>query len=187
MVNDLIFGNRTQCRHNITLLHSYFFGSAAFRQVHRHHHQNLQHMILEHISNCACLIEICGPILNPNKLIRRNLNIRNIAIRPQGLKYWIRETKYLQILNHRLTKVVVNPVDLFLSKSLIQALMQGSCRFQIMTEWLLDNEPSPSFNRTESTLIYILCNGPKVFRGYREIEHTIFGNFQFIFTFLHSR
>ncbi|MNC43418.1 hypothetical protein D3C75_922780 [compost metagenome] len=55
---------------------------AAFRKLHGHHHQQLQHMVLEHVAQRTHLIIIACPLFHADSLGSSDLNIRDIAVLP---------------------------------------------------------------------------------------------------------
>ncbi|MMZ60165.1 hypothetical protein D1872_222400 [compost metagenome] len=95
-------------------------------------------MVLSHIPQGAGMIVVTSAFLHPYRFTKRNLHIGNMLIIPQWFKEGIRKANHLNILYHFLAKIVINPINFFFGKYFSYFNVQFLCRFEVITEWLLN-------------------------------------------------
>jgi hypothetical protein len=95
-------------------------------------------MVLHDISNNAKLIKVASTALSAEGLLEGNLNVVNVMSVPGGTEEGVAEAHDKNVLDHLLSKVVINTVELFLFPVWLQRLLQLAGASKILTEGLLD-------------------------------------------------
>lgn len=95
-------------------------------------------MVLHDISDNAKLIKVASTALSTERLLEGNLDVVNVMSVPGGTEEGVAEAHDENILDHLLSKVVINTVELFLFPVWLQRLLQLARASKILTERLLD-------------------------------------------------
>ena len=88
-------------------------GCESRRGFHRNQREELQHMILNHVAQCAGPVVIpTSAILDADRLGHRDLHELDMMAIPERLEDRIVEAKAQQVLDRLLAQVVVDTIDL---------------------------------------------------------------------------
>lgn len=95
-------------------------------------------MVLHDISNNAKLVKVASTALGAERLLECNLDVVNVMSVPGSAEERIAEAHDENILDHLLSEVVINTVELFLFPVWFQRLLQLARASKILSERLLD-------------------------------------------------
>src|SRR4051812_30317377 len=109
-------------------------------------------MVLDHIAKRARFLVIPSATLHTNRLCSGNLNETDVAAIPKGLEYAVPKAEGQDVLNGLFPQVVVNAVYGRFVENLMDFDVQLAGAFEVVTEWLFDNDPTPSIAFRQSML-----------------------------------
>ena len=69
-------------------------------------------MVLQHVTQRTGLVVVAGTFFNTQFFTQRYLDVVDVAVVPQRFDNRVAKTQGLNVLNHFLTQIVVNPEDL---------------------------------------------------------------------------
>jgi hypothetical protein len=95
-------------------------------------------MVLHDIADDAKLIEVTTAALGAKGLFEDNLHAGNVMSAPVGAKELVSESEDEQVLDHLLTKVVVDTVDFFLFPIWLERSLKLSRAFKVFAKGLLN-------------------------------------------------
>ena len=101
-------------------------------------------MILYHVAHYAGFVVVAAAVFNGYRLGDGNPHIVDVVAIPDRLKYGIRKPKDQQVLNHMLSKVVVNAKHLSLIKEVSNETVKFNSRLEIVAKWLFDDHSAPT-------------------------------------------
>src|SRR4029077_14442924 len=78
-----------------------------------------------------------------HRLSRRDLNVIDVVAIPDRLQDAVGKTERQNVLNRFLAQVVIDPVNLFLLKKLLDVRIQGTGRLEVASEGFLDDHTAP--------------------------------------------
>jgi hypothetical protein len=95
-------------------------------------------MVLHDISNDTKLVKISTTPLSPEWLFERDLDVVDMVAVPGSTKEFVTKSQNQNVLDHLLSKVMVNTENLLLIPVWLQSLLQFAGAGKILSEWLLD-------------------------------------------------
>ena len=111
-------------------------------RFHRDQGEQLQHVVLDHVADGAGLVVIARAQADPILLGGRDLDRLDQVPVPHRFEQRVREPECEHVLDRVLGQVVVDAEDLPFLERRRQLGVQGPRRFQVMTQRLLDHDPS---------------------------------------------
>ena len=109
-------------------------------------------MILHHVAQSTCLIVESTSTLDAHILYCRDLHALDVVAIPERLEDTIRKTQSHDILHRLLSEEVIDTIELMFVEGLAVDLVQLSCRLEVISEGLLDDDTSDRRGRTISVL-----------------------------------
>src|SRR5690625_5521949 len=94
-------------------------------------------MTLDHVSQRAYTFIITGAPIHTELFGDRNLHPLHVAPIPETLEDGIRESKNEQVLDGLLPQIMIDPIDLFLAKILVDDTVEFDGTIEIVTKVLL--------------------------------------------------
>jgi hypothetical protein len=98
----------------------------------------LEEMVLHDISNDAKLVKVPTTSLGSKRFLEGDLDVVDVISVPGGPKELITKPQNQNVLDHLLSKVMINTENLLLAPVGLQSLLQLSRASKILTEWLLN-------------------------------------------------
>jgi hypothetical protein len=99
-------------------------------------------MVLHDISNNTKLIEVASTALSAEGFLEGDLHVVNVMSVPGSTKERVAESHDENVLDHLLSEVVVNTVELLLFPVRLQRLLQLARAGKVLSEGLLDLQAS---------------------------------------------
>ncbi len=78
-------------------------------RLHRHQRQQLQHMVLHHVADCARIIIERDAAFQPDGFGHGDLHVINMRCIPQRFEHQIGKAQRQQVLHRLLAKIVIDP------------------------------------------------------------------------------
>jgi len=116
--------------------------SISYWRFHRQVAEHLKQMILDDVADCAGLIVEATTALDTKIFGHGDLHALDIVSVPERFHEGVRETKYEHVLHRPLPQVMVDSENCAFIEMPQKNLIEISCRFQVVTEGLLDDDPS---------------------------------------------
>ena len=110
-------------------------------RLHRDEAEELDEVVLDHVAERARGLVVAPTVLDPDRLGDGDLDVVDVAAVPDGLEEGVREPQREHVLDGLLAEVVVDPVDLALTRARLEALCERPRARQVPPERLLDDEP----------------------------------------------
>lgn len=126
---------------NIGLLVSDVFGIKGNRSFHGEQGQHLYQVVLNHIPDNSCAVEIGPSGFHSDLLGGVDLYGFDVGGIPQGIEKAVGEAENQQILNRLFSQVVIDTVDSIFFEVLREAPVQFPGALEIVTEGFLDDNP----------------------------------------------
>ena len=101
-------------------------------------------MVLEDVPAGPGLLVERAPVLDPDRLGHRDLDMVDVAPVPERLEDPVAEPEDEQVADGLLAEVVVDPVDLRLAEDLADLAVEPDRRVEVPPERLLDDDPAPA-------------------------------------------
>ncbi len=118
LVSHSVSSDRAQGPQNFDFLCSDFVGLQRVGRLHRHHTQQLQQMVLNHIPQLADVIVVTPPPFNTDGFCCCNLDVVNATVVPLRVDHTIRKPQCQQVLHGLFTQVMINTVDVAFVKTI---------------------------------------------------------------------
>ena len=129
-------------------------------------------MVLHDIANDAKLVKIASSAFCPKRLLERNLDIVNVIPVPRGAKKLVSESQNEQVLDHFLSKVMVDPEDFLFLPVRLQGSLQLPRTGQILAKRLFYNDSRDALFGVTVPL-EVLRDGNEHARGQSHVEYPI--------------
>ena len=101
--------------------------SKVDRRLHRRQREELEHVVLDHVAQRAGLLVVAAAPLDAERLGDGDLHVVDVAAVPERLEDAVGEAEDQDVLDRLLAEVVVDAVDLRLSRS-TACTIAGSAR-----------------------------------------------------------
>lgn len=124
--NDVINVKHIDTSQDLDLLISNVLSAESDGSLHGENGENLQQMVLHHISDDTNVVEVATSALSAERLLEGDLHVGNVVLVPHGGQELVAEPQNVQVLDHLLTEVVIDSEDLRLLPQGSQALLQLS-------------------------------------------------------------
>ncbi len=111
------------------------------RRFHRQQPQHLQHVILDDVTDRADAFVETSPVLDPEVLAHRHLDVGHVIAVPDRLQQGVGEPEVGDVHHRFLAQVVVDPQDLVLAEDTGQVLLEFLGRLRVVPEGLLEDHP----------------------------------------------
>ena len=114
-------------------------GSIAIR------HEQLQHVVLDHVLERAGSVVVAGPALERERLLPEDLDLLDVGAVPHRLQDPVREPQREQVLHGRHAEDVVDAEDRLLAgrpQRLAQQPVERDRALEILAERLLEGDPA---------------------------------------------
>src|SRR3989338_215746 len=111
-------------------------------RFHRDDSQQLQQVALKHVADRPDLLEISASFVDADVFEYRYLDMIHVQPVPQWLEYRVAKMHGKDILHGFLRQLMVNPVNLFFSKILVENFVQAIRGARIKAERLLQQNAS---------------------------------------------
>jgi hypothetical protein len=92
------------------------------------------------VTDCTSLVIECAATLDPELFRHGDLHGLDVVAVPERLEERVREAKEQHVVHGPPAETVIDPEDRGLVERSQQNLVQLPCRFEIDTEWLLDDD-----------------------------------------------
>ena len=129
---------------HLDLLVAQGIGLERGRRLHPHQRDELQQVILEHISQDAHAVIVAGAMPYAHGLGDRDLHVIDVVAVPERLEDRVGKAGHQDILDCLFAQVMVDAIDLMLVQDLVQFIVQFACRGQVGAEGLLDHDSPPA-------------------------------------------
>ncbi|KAI6754287.1 hypothetical protein HG530_012801 [Fusarium avenaceum] len=106
--------------------------------LHSQESENLEEMVLHNITNNAKLVEVTSTSFSAEGLLECDLDVVDVLSVPCGAEEGVTESEDQNVLDHLLSKVVVNSEQLLLVPVGLERLLKLTGAGEILTEGLLD-------------------------------------------------
>jgi hypothetical protein len=112
--------------------------------IHGDEREHLEHVILQHVAQCACAVVVaCATLLDADGLRHGDLYELHVIAVPERLENRVVEAKAQEVLHRFLAQVVIDAVELVLSNGAVERRVERSPAREIVTEGLLDDDAPP--------------------------------------------
>ena len=111
------------------------------RRFHEGQGQDLHDVVLDDVPQRAGRLVETAPVLDPELLGHRDLNVVDVAPVPDRLEDGVGEAQGQNVLDRLLAHVVVDPEDLRFVEGLVESGVQGQGAGQVAAEGLLHQQP----------------------------------------------
>ncbi len=120
---------------------------------------NLHDVVLNHVTKGTRVVVVTGTLFDTQLFTQRYLDVVDVTVVPERFDDRVTEAQCLDVLNHFLTQVVVNPEDLVFVKGFGQFIVQLLGRIEVTTKWLFDNQTVETIVRKQTLLLQVQGNG----------------------------
>jgi len=107
---------RTHRMQNFDLLVTHRVGGERARRLHRSQSQQLQQVVLKHVSQDTGFFVVLAATLDAYRFRGGNLHVRDVMAIPQRLENGVAEAEHQNVLDALFAEVVIDAVDLVLSE-----------------------------------------------------------------------
>ena len=128
---------------NLDLLVADRVGIQADRRLHRHHAQQVHHVVLHDVANRAGPVVVSAPALGAERLGHRDLHVVEVFLVPDRLENAVGEPQDHEVLDGFLAEVVVDAEDLPLGDALANLGVEHAGAVEVRAERLFDDDPRP--------------------------------------------
>ena len=128
---------------NFCLLIADGVGLKRNRRLHRGEADELHDVVRHHVAQRAGIIVVTAALLNANSLRHGDLYVIDVTAVPDRLEDSVRKAECQDVLNGFFAEIVVDAVDLFLAGYAQELLIEGLGGFQVVPEWLFNNDATP--------------------------------------------
>ena len=135
--------DRLQRLQNLELLVAHRVGIDRDRRLHGDEAEELEHMVLHHVAQCAGGVVVAGPAFESQRLGDRNLHMVDMGTIPDRLEQRIGEAQCHQVLNRLLAEIMVDAEDAVLRKDAADGVVDGRSGFEIAADRLFDHDACP--------------------------------------------
>ena len=126
--------------------------TGADRFLHGSQTENLQQMVLHHISDNPVLVKVSSTSKCSERFFECNLDARYAISIPGRPKDHVPKPETEEVLHHFLAQVVVNPVQLLLLEQLLKVITQVSRAGRVTAKRFFNNDASPTSARHAASL-----------------------------------
>ncbi|MNO35632.1 hypothetical protein D3C76_256860 [compost metagenome] len=133
--------DRRQCLEYLDLLVANAVGRQVAGRVHGNQAEQLQQVVLDHVTQLPGLVEIAPAPFDPDFLGHGDFHVGDGVLVPLGFKQAVGKAQGDQVLNGFLAQVMVDPVDPVFGKILRHRIIDPPRRRQVMADRLLQNRP----------------------------------------------
>ncbi|KAI6760174.1 hypothetical protein HG531_013375 [Fusarium graminearum] len=120
------------------LLVTNILGVEGNRSLHSQESENLKKMVLHNITNDTKLVKVTSTSLGTKWLLECDLNVVDVVSVPRSAEERVTKSKDQDVLDHLLTKVMVNSEQLLLVPIRLEGLLKLTGAGKILAERLLD-------------------------------------------------
>ena len=130
--------------HDLVLLVAHRAGVEGHRWLHGDQAEQLQHVVLNHVTQRAGLLVIRAAALDADRLRHRDLHLGHVIAVPDGLEDAVGEPEHEDVLDGLFAEVVIDPVDLLFLEDAHELPVQCPRAFQIAAERFLHDDARPA-------------------------------------------
>ncbi len=131
-------GDRLQ---DLDLLVADLFGGEAHRRLHRHVAEQLEHVVLDQVTQRTGVVVVAGAGADAEILRHGDLNVVDVVAVPKRLEHAVGEPERQHVLHRLLAEIVVDAEDLVLLEDREHAPVELASLLERGTEGLLDDHP----------------------------------------------
>ena len=136
------FGSdRCQRLEHLHLLIADAVGGQIARRVHGDQAEQLQQMVLDHVTQLAGLVEIAPASFDADRFGHGDFYMGDMMLVPLRLEQAIGEAQRYEVLYRFLAQIVIDAIDATLGKVLGDRIVDDARRRQIMADGLFQNDP----------------------------------------------
>jgi hypothetical protein len=132
--------DRSHRLQHLELFVAHDIGRQRMWRLHRDQSQELQQVVLHHVSQRASLFVVAGTRANPFFLGDRNLHVIDVTLVHQRLEDAVREAKHQHVLNRFLTEVVIDAVNLLLVEHFRDRVVDDTRALEVAADRFLDDD-----------------------------------------------
>ena len=153
------------------------------RRFHRDERQQVHHVVLDHVAQCARVVVVAAAQLDADRLRRRDLHGVDVAPVPDRLEDDVGEPQRHDVLHRLFAEVVVDAVDQLLVEDFRDFGLQRARGIEIGAERLLDDDARPAFGvvaRTQARCVELVDDLREQRRRRAQVEEAVAGRSQLL-------
>ena len=100
-------------------------------------------MVLDDIAGGADAVVVAGPPAQSDVFGHGDLHVVDVVRVPDRIPQLVGEAQRQDVLHRLLAQVVVDPEYRLLREDRVDHVVEIACAFQVVAEWLLDDDPAP--------------------------------------------
>ena len=165
-------------REDLLLLGAQVLGRETDRLLHRCQRQQLQQVVLDHVSRGADTVVVPGTPADADVLGHRDLHVVDVVAVPDRLVQFVGEAQGQDVLNRLLAEVVVDAEDRVRGEGHLESGVQSPRGLEIVSEGLLDHDTTPALVivavlADETGFLELLRDQREVLRRDRQVERVV--------------
>ena len=113
-------------------------------RLHRHHRQDLQKVVLEHVAHRAGTVVVTAPVFHADGFGGGDFHVVDVVPVPERLEQAVGEAQHQQVLHGFFAEVVVDTVNLVFEEVVVDGCVQLARSLRIVAKGLFHDEPFPA-------------------------------------------